>query len=632
MRQTLRLDLPTAPLSASYDWREDPRAWLPAPSDLARACRELAQRPADLGLQAFLDAQLGAPSLDALVTPLSARASLLGMARGCTFAHHELRVRLPMPEGLAPELAVWDEGTVPVWRDGVLEEPKYFSFFQDAPVPVFNPNHRRQWRPHELLHAAQGFYWSPQMHRFGFALGARLNEILPVVHWYALDQAFRPACPAHLASVKGPPRQTCPKCEAAARPYWGHDPAWLDAAQAQAQGCFERGWEHLAQEWAAMLHELDTGERAEVLRVGLDSSSDAVGYLRAHWPRVTAWSFGAWVELFLQDGDEVHSTLENAFARASEVARALSSGQAALDEADFARAQLRRGLQDLGYRALLLLEDAPEGSRAYRALMPAVERMADAVRAARDPLSEPAPLAQQARQAVEEVAKLLKLHARQWPDGLASSWGAVGWPSERAVALGLPALPAASLAQWVEGLRSAAPMSCEALGEPLEAQAQGFAAWDDAQRGLGRLAERWASHAQTLDADAPWTKLAAFEAWIGAEPRRDEDADAFGVLPEDLEQLAQAPGTLRPHATLRRMDLSHELATAALEEVAPDYAGALAAIRVEGEPRVLPLTEAQGQTLDLAASGQARADWVPRADPDALWLLLEQRFLVWMPR
>jgi hypothetical protein len=188
------------------------------------------------------------------------------------------------------------------------------------------------------------------------------------------------------------------------------------------------------------------------------------------------------------------------------------------------------------------------------------------------------------------------------------------------------------LAQWVEGLRSAAPMSCEGLGEPLEAQARGFAARDGAERGLGRLAERWAGYAQGSEAEAAWAKLAAFEAWIGAEPRRDEDGDAFGVLPEDLGQLAQAPGVLRPHATLRRMGLSRELAEAALEEVAPDYAGALAAIRVEGEPRVLPLTEVQAQTLDLATSGQARADWVPQADADALWLLLEQRFLVWMPR
>ena len=80
---------------------------------------------------ANLAAAAGVPLLDIASTVLSTRAAMLGMQTGRGFAHHELRVRAPMPDGLDPEIDVWDGGTVPVWDGGVLTEPKYFSFFQD---------------------------------------------------------------------------------------------------------------------------------------------------------------------------------------------------------------------------------------------------------------------------------------------------------------------------------------------------------------------------------------------------------------------------------------------------------------------------------------------------------------------
>ena len=61
--------------------------------------------------------------------------------------------------------------------------------------------HRRKWRPHELLHGAVGFFWREDASRFETYVGARLNELLPVVHWYGLDEIFRPRCERHTGEV-----------------------------------------------------------------------------------------------------------------------------------------------------------------------------------------------------------------------------------------------------------------------------------------------------------------------------------------------------------------------------------------------------------------------------------------------
>ena len=128
-------------------------SWLPEPAAIVSACRDLlsAGEPSD-ALEVIQT--LGVPASDLCITPLGLAAAKLGAQVGTAFFHHELRVRLPMPKHLEPELAVWGEGTVPVWKDGILGEPKYFSFFQDAPFIAFNPNHRRKWPAHELVHGA----------------------------------------------------------------------------------------------------------------------------------------------------------------------------------------------------------------------------------------------------------------------------------------------------------------------------------------------------------------------------------------------------------------------------------------------------------------------------------------------
>src|SRR5690554_4427421 len=176
----IRHTLPPALAKVSLD--DAPRHWLPTPEALVAALEASIEAGEPAGLRA-LAPQMGAPMVDLTVTPLSARATMLGALSGRAFYQHELRLRQPMPEHLEPELAVWQAGTTPQWSDGVLAEPKYFSFFQDAPFPAFNPNHRRKWRAHELLHGASKFFWHPQMTRFELYVSARLNELLPIIHW-----------------------------------------------------------------------------------------------------------------------------------------------------------------------------------------------------------------------------------------------------------------------------------------------------------------------------------------------------------------------------------------------------------------------------------------------------------------
>ncbi|MFW5967821.1 MAG: hypothetical protein ACOCV2_09900, partial [Persicimonas sp.] len=340
---------------------EAPRAWLPKAEAIVDACEKLAEAGEPEGLADLLEG-MGAPVLDMVVTPLSARAALRAAAEGRAFYHHELRKRVPMPEAQEPELPVWQGGTVPEWREGVLEEPKYFSFFQDTPFPAFNPNHRRKWRPHELIHGALTFFWHPEMTRFEMYVGSRLNELLPVVHWYGFDEVFRPRCPKHRGEVL---YQTyCAECEAAARPYWETDESWRKERREAAMRFAERGLEHFDKEWRACMEELDTGRVVEVDWPQLDASSDAIGYMRGHWNRVTAWSFGVWVETFLKDGLDYFSSLERYAEHQAKLACELLSGDVSTSRERFEARRGRRAVQDAAYRIYLALDWLEVGSEA----------------------------------------------------------------------------------------------------------------------------------------------------------------------------------------------------------------------------------------------------------------------------
>lgn len=601
---------------------------MPDPDALAGALRALPLAQPE-HLDALL-AGLGAPPLDLCTTPLATRAALLAAARGAAFCHHEARRRLPMPPELAPEVEVWGElGTTPVWQAGVLQEPKYFSFFQDAPLPAFNPNHRRKWRPHELLHMAQGFFWSPDMTRFAFTLGARLNELVPVVHWYGWDEAFRPACPAHLDL--GARRLDCLACEAAARPWWDADPTWWQQRADAAAPRLRDAHDHLRHEWLACLRELDTGRPCPTPRVGLDASSDAIGYLRGHWNRVTAWSFGAWAERFLIDGEDYFSTLEPAFARAANVARDLTSGplSASLPQARARRA--RRALQDMGYRlflALEWLEAAAASSAAARRAAGAAQRalqLASPACAAllNDPLADPRDAFAALREAALTLDPLL-------PDPLQGALLATGYlwfDLEPLTGLRLEDQTQAATPSLIEGIQSAAPMSAQGAIELLHGDLHGFVS--GVFQEAGPLASRWASWLEA--AKSPAAALARYEAALARGPLEDEEAEDFATIPEDLGELSWAPGALRLHATLRRVWLPLEVAEELLEALPDEVEDEveLAIFFVRGESRVVVVDE--GLRGFLEADGEPRAAWLSLLSTEALEALLDEGLLVWLP-
>ncbi len=582
---------------------------------------------------------LGVPAAELQATLLGCRASWLGARRGVMFTHHERRGRLEMPEGLEPEVAVWEgEGTTPRWLDGVLSEPKYFSFFQDAPLPSFNPNHRGKWRSHELLHGAQGFYWNPGMTRFEFALGARLNELLPVVHWWGLDEAFRARCPEHAGSGL-PPRRACRACAALEGVvYYAQLPSFYGVSREAAAAHVARAVDHFDKEWAACLEELARGRRVATRWEGLDASSDAIGYLRGHWGRVTAWSFGTWMELFMVNGEDYEMNLGRYAARCAEVARELVSSapmEVAAEEVERRRA--RRLLQDLGYRALLALEHLPESAATDRA-MDALEAAAEATGELLDVGASPAEALSRHLPAVDAA---MRPHLRRMPEAVQRAWPARAWTAEGATRLlGAPApLVEAEEAQLTEGLRSALPQALEEVeAEALGGWARRFAASPDfmASGTLGQRFARWLSAEGALGGEEAVEELASFarfEAWLQGLDPQDEELEVFASLPPDVEALRAEGSWLRLNRTAARLHLDAATLRRALgEEVGAAGAEVLAA-RFEGEHRVLVVTPPIARLLErlYAEEGPLRA-WLDDELAEIAEELLEQGVLAWEVR
>ena len=615
----LSLSLPDAPPLASH---RAPRHWLPEPEELADALAHATAGDPPPGFESLAQ-QMGAPCTDLSATFLTARATLMAADHGRAFYHHELRRRLPMPEHLAPEVSVWDGGTVPAWADGVLAEPKYFSFFQDAPFPAYNPNHRRKWRAHELLHGSSRFFWHPQMTRFEFYISARLNELVPVLHWYHLDEAFRPRCPEHLDQVLH--RQHCLACQQAARPYWDFKPDDLDARRDAAVDHIAGAWAHLQREWEAIDRELSDGRRMPTPGPRLDASSDAVGYMRAHWNRVTAWSFGHWVETFLVDGVDYFSRLDALRHNVAATLHGLVGGDVDLQTERFFARRTRAQLQDLGYRLLLALEwldpDGDDAQRAEEILMPQLQRCAQlAHELLEDTDRVGAGLDQFARtcQAFSQVAP-------RFPEDIADGFLAFGYRF-----IDRPVFGDAAIGQVFQGIEDALPATADAIDDPLETTRQ-FILHDhfDAP---GRLSSRFAHIADDIDAEVD-ADLARFEAMANAEPRRDREATHFGALPDHPGDLRDQPGRLRPHHTLRRQRFHAQLLSS-LTDQPLDEEGHLpvAACLIDGDLRLTIEDEATTTILDAVQDGSPIDEWLQYPLEDALMNLLHSQHLVWLPR
>ncbi len=600
-------------------------AWLPTPESVVSGCEQLVSQGEPTEALRVIDT-LGVPTGDLCVTPLGLVAGKLGARAGTAFYHHELRVRLPMPKALEPELAVWGEGTVPVWKDGVLGEPKYFSFFQDSPFIAFNPNHRRKWPAHELVHGAVGFFWRPDMTRFECYLGSRINELLPVVHWHGFDDIYRPQCSEHL----GQPLYAsyCARCEAMSDPYWTLSPDALEGLRPAALAHAEHGLSHFETEWHACLKELDTG-RPHVTPLGkLDASSDARGYLRGHWNRLTAWSFGTWVELFCEDGVDYASTTEGLLARVGGVSREMWSGGAEIELSRTGARRARRMLQDIGYRCLIALESLEEGTdaaeQAEALLMPVLE---DASRlcqgllsnGARDnPVEEALPL-------ICELAERVEKGRAYFGPELAESVGALAY---RWVDTGLGAQ--AELAQLEAGVRSLG------VAEEVEpALVACLPTFRDSREldGRGSLCERLA--AMSWPGEDGLDELLRFEAFLRAEPKSDPDAEDFSVLPESVDDLWSRGGSLRLNTTIKYQTFSVPFIRKQLGDAFLDGAvdsGEVTLLRgwFMGEPRIVVLEPVVNDLLEQIGTGRMLAEIEPTTS-ESLVSLLEHGCVIWSP-
>ena len=625
------MDLMTLSLGArkgEADPFKDPAGWLPDAPSLLKACDLAAQQPLSEALQGMLG-EIGVPPLDLMITPLSARAAALGVRVGRAFYHHELRVRLPIPPALEPEVPVWSEAdTGPRWREGILTSPKYFSFFQDAPLAAYYPNHRRKWRAHELLHGAQGFFWHPEMTRFECYVGARLNELLPVVHWYGLDEIFRPRCERHLGQCLQ--REFCLDCEAAARPFWSLPAQARERQRKDAERFAESAIEHFREEWSACMSEVTSGRRRSVPRPGLDASSDAMGYVRGHWNRLTAWSTGVWIEKFLVDGVDYFSTLDHYAQHLATTAQSLMSGDIVLSQEETRRHRARRVVQDAAYRTFLALEGLDED--AEERLWPALEEASRAAEALRtEGVAEDSAVG-----ALERLYAAFEAmsEARPIPLAIRAGFSASGYAwrgAERMTGLTQQEVVEGATPQLIEGILSALPASSAAIEpERLDAIARVFACSAELQQ-HGPLASRFAAwSAARPDALGEVTVLAGFEAWASAPPHKDADAEDFAVLPDDAAPLRGSSGRLRLHRTLRR----GEFDSAAVAELIgmPEARGAeLAAIRHRGELRVIPIDEVGQEILTATEAARPVADWLSDAMWPTLELLLENGFVVWLP-
>lgn len=329
---------------------------------LVKALRKMAKTNPNLDLSS-----LNAPENEFFVSPMTLRGTLLGAKNGRHFYHQELRALDDFPVDLRPEIEVGDLGK---WSFGALEQPKYFSFFQDAPCPAFNPNHRTKWRAHEMLHGMAKFFWNPKLTRFSYYISVRLNEILPVVHWYHFDEIDRPRCPHHQRI----PKQYCVQCDAAT-PYWEVENHRSDAVEIA-----NRGFEHFSSEVSACMHEIQTGEIHETFFENLNSSTDAIGYMRSHWNRVTSWSFGFWMERFSVLEVDYFDSIDGYGRYIYECANRLFNEEIVWDDAEIQRLQKRKRLQDISYRYLLNLQSADDASfdSDLDRAEPWLERMAEA--------------------------------------------------------------------------------------------------------------------------------------------------------------------------------------------------------------------------------------------------------------
>jgi hypothetical protein len=421
-----------------------------------------------------------------------------------------------------------------------LEVGKYQSFCQDDPLLVFNPNHSARWTPHEMLHRAVGFFWSYGASGFSHYIGARLGELLPVVHWYGTDLMLR-------LDEEGFDREADarrPQAELE-RALWLH--ADSQALQQRARAHVRFVTSAIARfelELAAIDRELRTGELTKVDHPFLDSSSDALAYVVAHQARLNRpaaqWLFSR----VLRGGVDYSSTVSAMRQRVEACFDALLFGALEVEQEPMERRRAGRLAWDLLARAVLVFRRS-----AFAALTEHTPQLAASISAALDGRPGPCPvrcvrdaIEASAGEAAEKAPRARSLIAQNIVrlGGAGSPLGAEGQDIDllrKGLVSFAPATVAwlertGGLARWLEAL-----VRVEALG---------------ARGPLPLRALRASQAPATSPLPATARALLAFEAALAAASERDLACESLGVSvdrwPNPLERgLVRASRAFRVH-------------------------------------------------------------------------------------
>lgn len=229
-----------------------------------------------------LAADAGLPTAEVGASPFALRAVAMGVEAGATSRHRELRAEPDWTEWLAPP-EVRDPNH-DVWDRGVLRTGKYQGFMAEAPFATYDPSHVSKWGPHEMMHRAAGFFFRPDFTRWELYLGARLNELVPVVLFYGPEQAMRLEEGAFDRAAAG----QLPSANAQRAGWRLDDDSALVSRAHVAAPIFRQGLLHFERELDAIDREIETHLRVRVPHPVLDASSDATAYVVGHEQRLSA--------------------------------------------------------------------------------------------------------------------------------------------------------------------------------------------------------------------------------------------------------------------------------------------------------------------------------------------------------
>ncbi len=444
----------------------------------------------------------GAPVSEYLRSPAAARTAQLAVESGLFLFNYEHRCALDLPEDFIPAGSA-DLVEPPGWHNGILLEHKYHSFRHELVIGGFHPGHRAKWSSHELCHELGAFAYKPGASPLFIATAARLAELVPVLLYYFLDEAFLRRCPAHQGGG-ALFRTLCPECESVAS---------MVQADPDALHHLQQGRRFLDRELAAIAKTRRSGVPVSHQWATLDLCSDGLTYAAAHGPRLQSDTWQQYADRFLSSGAG-HSDLDALEERVVAVANALVGGELSPHTPTPEQGSWLWKLQDVGWR-LTTVWHQTEGEAA-QTLDGIVEQLAAAV-------SDPAG---QAAAALERAASsYIELHD-EWQVPAPEHVFAVGYD--------LP-MGGHDVEQLAAGVQSALAVTAKVLGDGLLPLVEQWST--DAVPVRARIGTRFV---QQLQLPGALQELAEFEAAVGSVPGRDVLAASLGTEGERYRLSATA--------------------------------------------------------------------------------------------